>query len=44
VVEGMVEPEVWSERVMSGRRDDAVFEEVAGLQAEDADGFDADVV
>jgi len=30
--------------MMRGRRDDAVFEEVAGLQAEDADGFDADVV
>jgi len=30
--------------MVGGGGGDAVFEEVAGLQAEDADGFDADVV
>jgi len=30
--------------MMRGCRDDAIFEEVAVLKAEDADGFDADVV
>jgi hypothetical protein len=43
-VEGVVEPEVGSERVMGDGGDDAVFEEVAGSEAEDADGFDADVL
>ncbi len=43
-VESMVEPEVGGERVMRGRGDDAVFEDVAGLEAEDANGFDADVL
>ncbi len=43
-VEGVVEPEVGGEGVMGDGGDNAVFEEVAGGQAEDADGFDADVV
>ncbi len=30
--------------MVRGRSDDAVFEEVTGLEAEDADGFDADVL
>ena len=43
-VEGMVEPEVRGEGVVRGGGDYAVFEEVTGLESEDADGFDADVV
>ena len=43
-VEGVVEPEIGGERVVRGGGDDAVFEGVAGLQAEDADGLDADVL
>ena len=43
-VEGVVEPEVGGERVMRDSGDDAVFEIVAGREAEDADGFDADVL
>ncbi len=43
-VEGVVEPEVGGQRVVSRGGDDAVFEEVAGSEAEDADGFDADVL
>ncbi len=43
-VEGVVEPEVLGEGMVGGGRDDAVFEEVAGGEAEDADGFDADVL
>ena len=43
-VEGVVEPEVGGEGMVSCCGDDAVFEEVAGFEAEDADGFDADVV
>jgi len=43
-VEGMVEPEVGGERVVGGGGDDAVFEVVAGSEAEDADGFDANVL
>ncbi len=43
-VEGMIEPEVGGEGMVRNGGDDAVFEEVAGLEAEDADGFDADVV
>src|SRR6476660_6168783 len=43
-VEGVVEPEVRGERVMGDAGDDAVFEEVPGGEAEDADGFDADVL
>ena len=33
-----------AERVIGGRGDDAVLESVAGFEAEDADGFDADVL
>ncbi len=44
MIEGVVEPEVGGDRVMSGGGDDAVFEVVAGLEAEDADGLDADVL
>jgi len=40
----MVEPEVGGERVVSGSGDDAVFENVARSEAEDADGFDADIL
>ena len=43
-VEGVIEPEVGGERVVRGGGDDAVFEEVAGFEAEDADGLDADVL
>src|SRR5229473_697675 len=43
-VEGVIEPEVGGERVTSGGGDDAVFEEVAGFESEDADGLDADVL
>ena len=43
-VEGMVEPEVGGEGVVRDDGKDAVFEVVAGGEAEDADGFDADVV
>src|SRR5229473_2816250 len=43
-VEGMIEPEVSGEGMVRNGGDDAVFESVAGLEAEDADGFDADVV
>jgi len=43
-VEGVVEPEVGGERMVRGGGDDAVFEEVAGLEAKDADGFDADIL
>ena len=43
-VEGMVEPEAGGEGMVRNGSDDAVFESVAGLEAEDADGFDADVV
>ena len=42
-VESMVEPKVGSQRVVHRGGDDAVFEEVAGFEAEDAEGFDADV-
>ena len=37
-------PEVGSERVVGSRCDDAVFEDVARCEAEDADGFDSDVL
>ena len=30
--------------MVRGGGDDAIFEEVAGFEAEDADGFDADVL
>ena len=43
-VEGVVEPEVGSERVMRGCGDDAVFEGVAWSEPEDAHGFDAHVM
>ena len=43
-VEGVVEPEIGGEGMMRGGGDDAIFEEVAGLEAEDADGFNADVL
>jgi hypothetical protein len=43
-VEGVVEPEVGGEGVVRGGGDDAVFEVVAGGEAKDADGFDADVL
>ncbi len=44
MVEGVVKPEVGGERVIRSGRDDAIFEEVAGFEAEDADGFDADAL
>src|SRR5580692_2370133 len=40
----MVEPNVGGERVMRCRGDNAVFQGVAGFEAEDAYGFDADVL
>ncbi len=40
----MVQPEVRGERVVGGGGDDAIFEEVAGFEAEDAEGFDADAL
>ena len=43
-VERVVEPKVGGERVMRSSSDDAIFEVVAGFEAEDADGFDADVL
>ena len=43
-VEGVVEPEVRGEGMMGDSGNDAVFEEVTGSEAEDADGFDADVL
>ena len=43
-VEGVVRPEVGGQRMMRGCGDDAIFEEVVGLQAEDSYGFYADVV
>ena len=43
-IEGVVEPEVRGEGMMGDGGDDAVFEEVAGGEAEDADGFDTDVL
>ncbi len=43
-VEGVVEPEVGRQGMMRDRGDDAVFEGVGGFEAEDADGFDADVL
>jgi hypothetical protein len=43
-VEGVIEPEIGGERVMRCGGDDTVFEEVVGLKAENADGFDANVV
>ncbi len=43
-VEGVVEPEVGGEGVVRGGGEDTVFEEVAGGEAEDADGFDADIL
>ena len=43
-VECMVEPKVGSQRVVHRGGDDAVFEDVAGLEAEDANGYDADVL
>ena len=43
-VEGVVEPEVGSEGMVGGGGDDAVFEGVARFEAEDTNGFDADVL
>src|SRR5258708_40379035 len=43
-IEGMREPEVRGEGVVGGCGDYAIFEDVAGGEAEDADGFDADVL
>src|SRR5258708_13510658 len=43
-VEGVVEPEVGGEGMVGDSGDDAVFKVVAGLEAEDADGLDADVL
>src|SRR5437016_10460837 len=43
-VESVVEPEVGGKRVMRYGGHDAVFEIVPGLEAEDADGFDADIL
>ncbi len=43
-VEGVVEPEVGGEGMVSRSGDDAIFEGVAGSETEDADGFYADVV
>ena len=43
-VESVVEPEIGGKRMMRDGGDDAIFESVAGFKAEDADGFDADVL
>ena len=43
-VESVVDPEIGGERMVRGGGDDAIFEGVAGGEAENADGFDADVV
>src|SRR5260370_16664891 len=43
-IEGMREPEVRGEGVVGCCGDYAIFEDVAGGEAEDADGFDADVL
>ena len=43
-VEGMVKPEIGCERMVTRQCDYAVFERVAGLEAEDADGFYAYIV
>ena len=43
-VEGVVEPEVRGEGMVSRSGDDAIFEGVAGSETEDADGFYAHVV
>ena len=43
-VEGMVEPEVGGEGVVRDDGKDAVFEVVAGGEAENTDGLDADVL
>ena len=43
-VEVVIQPEARGERVMGNGAQDAIFEGVAGLEAEDADGFDADVL
>src|SRR5690242_12531799 len=40
----MLQPEVGGERVVRNSSHDAVLERVAGLQAEDAHGFDAHVL
>jgi len=43
-VEGVVEPKIGRERMVGGGGDDSVFESVARSEAEDAHGFDPDVV
>ena len=43
-VKGVFKPEIGGEGMVRGGGDDAVFEGVTGLKAEDADGFDADVL
>src|SRR4029077_15635135 len=42
-VESVIEPEIGGQWMMSCASNDEVFEEVAGLQAEDAEGFYAAV-
>ena len=44
VIKGVRRPFCQLQRGVGGRGDNAVFESVAGLEAEDADGFDADVL
>src|SRR6266571_1003054 len=43
-IERMLEPKVRSQRMVRDGSDDAVFERVAGLEAQDAYGFDAHVL
>src|SRR6266404_3110162 len=43
-IEGVIEPEIGGKRMMRRRGDNAIFENVAGLEAEDANGLDADVL
>lgn len=40
----MFNPEVWRERMVGDGSYDAIFQSVAWLEAEDAHGFDADVL
>ncbi len=40
----MIEPKIGREWAVCRRRDDAVFQNIGGLQAQDANRFDADIV
>src|SRR5215471_9463973 len=44
MVEGMFKPKIRRKRVMRDSAHDAVFQRVAGLEAEDAHGFDAHIL